>query len=120
MLRQFGRKKKIRDDPPFMYNKFGTVSFKTDGEKGTRTTEVFVNLSDNSDFSGANLFKTFIPFGKVVEGMEVFAKLYRRYGDKPNKEVIKEHGNKYLKTQFPNLSYITDATFVEEDGIGEL
>jgi len=114
------KEKRIRDDPPFMYNKFGTVSFQTQGEMNSRTTQVFVNLRDNSEFGGKNLFKTLIPFGKIVDGIEVFANLYRGYGEKPNKEVIQSHGNKYLKTQFPNLSYITDASFVEEDDIGEL
>ena len=46
------KEKRIRDDPSFMYNKFGTVSFQTKGEMNSRTTQVFVNLRDNSEFGG--------------------------------------------------------------------
>ena len=50
-----------------MGNLKGTVSFATAVE-GTRTSQIFVNLVDNSFLNGQG----FTPFGSVVSGMEVF------------------------------------------------
>lgn len=90
-----------------------TVTFAKSGVD-TRTTQVFINLKDNA----ADLDKQgFSPFGKVVEGKDVFEKFYAGYGEKVmarggNTEAFKL-GNPYFKDKWPKLDYIQKATIVE-------
>src|SRR2546430_14859915 len=46
---------------------------------GTRTTQLFINYSDNSRLDGMG----FSPFGRVVLGMEVVDPLYSGHGRAP-------------------------------------
>jgi len=101
----------IQDDPAGQSNTRGRITFATSGPN-TRTTQVFVNLADNS----TQLDKRgFVPFGEVVEGMEVLDRLYNAYGDSPPKgigpdqEKIETQGNAYLEASFPRLDYIKTA-----------
>jgi len=103
----------IDDDPVKGSNTKGTITFATAGPN-TRTTQVFINLRDNSRLNGMG----FSPFGKVTEGMEIVEKLYAGYGDGPpsgrgpNQGRITAQGNAYLKESFPDLDYIKAATIV--------
>jgi cyclophilin family peptidyl-prolyl cis-trans isomerase len=45
----------------------------------TRSTEVFINLGDNSARNDGEA--GFAPFGVVVDGMDVVDKLYSGYGE---------------------------------------
>jgi peptidyl-prolyl cis-trans isomerase A (cyclophilin A) len=97
----------IPDDPPKEKNKKGTITFATRGP-ATRSTQVFINLRDN----GATLDKSgFVPFGRVIEGMDVVEGLYS-YGDMPPRgngpdpSQAELQGNKYLEEKFPRLDYI--------------
>jgi peptidyl-prolyl cis-trans isomerase A (cyclophilin A) len=105
----------ILDDPVKASNKKGYVTFAMAGP-ASRTTQVFINLRDNSktlDKSG------FAPFGRVISGMDVVESLYYSYGDfppggsGPDPSMIESQGNDYLLTRFPRLDYIKTATFVE-------
>ena len=49
----------------------GTVAFATAGP-GTRSTQMFVNLGDNTHLHGLGL----APFAKVVKGLDVFEQLF--------------------------------------------
>jgi peptidyl-prolyl cis-trans isomerase A (cyclophilin A) len=101
----------IADDPARQSNKKGFVSFAQLGP-ATRTTQVFINLRDNKDLDKSN----FVPFGQVVEGMEVAGKLTYSYGDLsprgggPDPKQIALQGNRYLESKFPRLDYIVRAT----------
>jgi peptidyl-prolyl cis-trans isomerase A (cyclophilin A) len=104
----------IPDDPPKEKNKKGTIAFAHRGPV-TRTTQVFINLKDNS----ATLDKSgFVPFGKVVEGMEVVESLYSAYGEVPPRGAgpdpvqIEIQGKKYLEAKFPRLDYIRKASIL--------
>ena len=104
----------IPDDPPKEKNKKGTITFATRGPV-TRSTQVFINLRDN----GATLDKSgFVPFGKVIEGMDVVESLYNSYGDMPPRgngpdpSQVELQGNKYLESRFPRLDYIKKASIV--------
>ena len=103
----------IADDPVKEHNTRGTVTFASAGPN-TRTTEIFINLTDNSsklDNQG------FSPFGMVVEGMRTAVdRFYAGYGDLPqmggrgpDPGQITSQGNVYLQTQFPELDYIKTA-----------
>jgi peptidyl-prolyl cis-trans isomerase A (cyclophilin A) len=105
----------IRDDPPKVSNKPGTVVFAMAGPN-SRTTQVFVNLADN----GATLdSQGFTPFGEVIQGMDKIASVYMEYGEGPpsgagpNQAAIADIGNPYLEEHFPNLDYIRTARITE-------
>jgi len=103
----------ILDDPPKEKNLRGTLSFAQSGP-GTRTTEIFINLADNPALDEEH----FVPFAKVVEGMDVVDKFYSGYGEvRPKgKEIdprrVEESTNEYLVQRFPKLDYIKQALFL--------
>jgi peptidyl-prolyl cis-trans isomerase A (cyclophilin A) len=105
---------RILDDSVKQSNKKGYVSYAKLGP-ASRTTQVFINLRDNSAALDKN---GFAPFGRVTEGMEVVESLYSAYGDGPprgtgpDQNLIQTQGNKYLENKFPRLDYIKNATFV--------
>jgi peptidyl-prolyl cis-trans isomerase A (cyclophilin A) len=98
------------DDPVTQNNRRGTLSFAMAGA-ATRTTQVFINLSDNFRLDGMG----FAPFGKVLSGMEVVDQLFKGYGDAPPSGVgpeqsrIRDEGNEYLDRYFPRLDSIKTA-----------
>lgn len=102
----------IHDDPPKVSNKVGTVVFAATGNPNSRTTQVFINLGDNSrtlDPQG------FTPFGEVIQGMENVQNIFMEYGDGPpngsgpNQAAIADLGNGYLEEHFPKLDRIKKA-----------
>merc|ERR1712139_703419 len=93
--------KQLKDDPVVESNQRAMVSFATSG-KDSRTTQMFINFGDNNNLDGMG----FSPFAKVVEGMEYVDRIYK-VGEKPNQGEIQTNGNKYLKRNFPQLTYIT-------------
>lgn len=103
----------IVDDPPQQKNLRGTLAFAQSGP-GTRTTEIFINLVDNPGLDE----ERFVPFAKVIEGMDVVDKLYSGYGEmRPKgKDIdprrVEESTNEYLVQRFPKLDYIKRAPFV--------
>jgi len=116
------RERKISDDPVVESNTKGTISFATMGED-SRTTQMFINLVDNENLDGMK----FSPFGKLVDGgMDVVNQIYSGYGEGapsgkgPDQTRIQNEGNKYLKREFPKLSYITSVKRLLNDGNGEL
>jgi peptidyl-prolyl cis-trans isomerase A (cyclophilin A) len=101
-------KETILDDPVIEANQRGYLSFATSG-KDSRTTQMFINLVDNSQLDGMG----FSPFAVVLEGgMDIVDQIYSGYGEGapsgkgPEQGRIQQEGNKYLKKQFPNLSYV--------------
>lgn len=109
----------ITDDPVKTPNKKGTIVFATSGPD-SRTTQLFINLADNSrhlDRMG------FSPFGVVnEEGMKNVEKFYAGYGEGfpngngPDQGRIRSGGNKYLDQQFPKLTKIKTARVISENG----
>ncbi len=108
----------IHDDKVSQSNTRGRVTFAMGGP-GTRTTEVFINLKDNSPldkYPGA----AFAPIGEVVEGLEIIDQIYSGYGDMkeqggrgPSQERTQKEGKAYLDKNFPNLDSIKTATVIE-------
>lgn len=105
----------IRDDPSKVSNKPGTVVFAMAGPN-SRTTQLFVNLGDNS---AALDPQGFTPFGEVIQGMDNIANVYMEYGEGPpsgsgpNQAAIADIGNPYLEEHFPKLDYVKTARIVE-------
>jgi cyclophilin family peptidyl-prolyl cis-trans isomerase len=106
---------RIPDDPATHSNAPGTLTFATRG-RNTRTTQVFINLRDNSRLDRMG----FAPFGKVVKGMDIVEKLYGGYGDAPpggsgpDQTRINNEGKAYLDKDFPKLDSIKEAVIEPE------
>lgn len=105
----------IKDDPAKVSNKTGSVTFAKTGEPNSRTTQVFINLADNSGSLDA---QGFTPFGEVIQGLDLAMALYNGYGDGPpqgqgpNQAAIADIGAAYLEEHFPKLDYLKRATIV--------
>lgn len=87
----------------------GRVSFASSGPH-TRTTQLFIDLRDNTNFD-----QGYAPIAEVTEGMSVVDSLWTGYGDPPplgsgplQNRIVAE-GNKYLAKEFPKLDYIKTA-----------
>jgi peptidyl-prolyl cis-trans isomerase A (cyclophilin A) len=105
----------IKDDPGKQSNKPGTVTFAQTGQPNSRTTQVFVNLGDNSSLDAQN----FPPFGQVTSGMDVIQQFYSGYGDLPemgghgpSQAKMASRGKAYLDAEFPKLDSIKSATII--------
>jgi peptidyl-prolyl cis-trans isomerase A (cyclophilin A) len=110
------RTQTIPDDPRRESNTRGTVAFAFAVPNG-RTTQVFINLRDNS---AAHDTEPFVPIGKVIEGMDVADRLYSGYGEKSGggiragkQDPLFDQGDKYLLENFPLLDWIRKAVIVE-------
>jgi peptidyl-prolyl cis-trans isomerase A (cyclophilin A) len=111
------RDARIPDDPMGKQsNARGYLSFATAGP-GTRTSQFFVNFSDNSRLDQMG----FTPFGKIDdEGMKVIDALYGGYGEGaprgrgPDQGRMQGEGNEYLAKDFPMLDYVKTAKLVTE------
>jgi len=96
----------IPDEKVTQGNTRGFVSFAKSTAPNSRTTQVFINLIDNSRLNRDG----FAPFGKVISGMEVVDKIYTGYGNKPDQAQVQAAGNAYLTKNFPKLDYIKKVT----------
>jgi len=105
----------IPDDPAGQSNVRGTVAFAFAVPNG-RTTQVFINLKDNS---ATHDHEPFVPFGKVIAGMDVADALKAEYGESiggiraGKQDPIFRGGNRYLEEHFPHLDFIKRAVVVK-------
>lgn len=108
------RDRRIPDDPRVQSNTPGMVSYAMAGP-GTRTTQFFINLVDNSRLDSMG----FAPFGRVRD-MSTVERLHDGYGESmpqgrgPVQGRIQQEGNAYLRQDFPELDYIRSASIVED------
>jgi cyclophilin family peptidyl-prolyl cis-trans isomerase len=107
------RARTIPDDPRVDSNLRGTLAYAFKDPHG-RTTQVFINLRDNS---ATHDVEPFVPFANVIEGLAVADALYAGYGEQSGggiragrQEPLFAEGNTYLQREFPRLDYITRAT----------
>jgi len=111
-IAQAWRGRTIPDDPRVLSNVRGTVSFAFRDPDG-RTTQVFVNLRDNTP---AFDDEPFVPFARVIEGMEVADAWYADYGEEAGggiragtQDPVFTGGNAWLRQHFPRLDFIIRA-----------
>jgi cyclophilin family peptidyl-prolyl cis-trans isomerase len=110
------RGRTIPDDPRRESNRRGMIAYAFAVPDG-RTTQVFINLRDNSETLDA---QGFAPFGKVIEGMKVVDALNAEYGETAGggirggkQEPLFAGGNGYLAREFPRLDFIRRASIVK-------
>jgi peptidyl-prolyl cis-trans isomerase A (cyclophilin A) len=113
---QAWRARTIPDDPFKQPNVRGTVAFAWAVPNG-RTTQVFINLRDNRDTHDK---EPFVPFGRVIEGIDVADALFDEYGEAAGggiragkQDPVFQGGNEYLRQNFPRLDYIRTARLVK-------
>jgi homoserine O-acetyltransferase len=109
------RYRAILDDPRVLSNTRGTVAFAFK-DPNTRTTQVFINLQDNSRTHDK---EPFVPFARIVEGMNVADSLFADYGETSGggirggkQDSLFVEGNSYLHRNFPLLDYIRHASVI--------
>ena len=106
------RNANLQDDPVIRSNRPGTISYAADRNPNTRSTQVFINLADNSRLDASR----FAPFGAVTQGMDVVQRFYSDYGEiapmgpGPDEGRGETEGNAYFLREFPKLDYINKAT----------
>jgi peptidyl-prolyl cis-trans isomerase A (cyclophilin A) len=105
------RERTIPDDPRGQSVTRGRVAFAFAVPNG-RTSQVYISLRDNSyqDDQG------FVPFGEVVEGMDVADALSSEYGEGSGggiragkQQPLFDGGNVYLDREFPRLDRLVRA-----------
>ncbi len=106
------RMRTIPDDPRKQSNVRGMVAFAF-AEPNARTTQVYIALKDLSDPQDA---QGFVPFGRVVEGMDVADALNSEYGESSGSGIragrqqpLFDGGNTYLDREFPRLDRLLHA-----------
>lgn len=117
------RRRTLPDDPRIESNVRGTMAYAFAVPNG-RTTQVFINLKDNA---ATHDTEPFVPFGKIVKGMEVADALNAEYGESAGGGIragrqapLFEMGNAWLKQNFPRLDYLTRATVIKPFGVPRL
>jgi peptidyl-prolyl cis-trans isomerase A (cyclophilin A) len=105
------------DDPRRTSNVLGAVAFAF-AEKDGRSTQVFINLADNSSTLDA---QGFAPFAHVVEGLDVVLALNGEYGETSGggiragrQDAMFAEGNAWLDREFPRLDRILRATVLSD------
>jgi len=111
-IAQAWRAQTLPDDARVLSNVRGTIAYAFKDPHG-RTTQVFINLRDNS---ATHDQEPFVPFARAIEGMEVADALYSEYGEQAGggiragkQDPLFLGGNVYLKAKFPRLDYIVRA-----------
>jgi len=109
------RTRTIPDDPRVVSNTRGTIAYAFALPNG-RTTQVFINMVDNSVTHDA---EPFVPFGRVIEGMDVVDALYSEYGETSGggiragrQDPLFTEGNTFLSREFPKLDTILRAVIL--------
>ena len=103
----------IQDDPVTQSNTRVMVTFAKTGSPNSRSTQFFVNYSDNSRLDPMG----FAPFGRVRD-MAAMDNLYAGYGEGapsgggPAQGRAQSDGNTYFRADFPELDYIKNASIL--------
>ena len=108
------RTQTIPDDPRGQSNVRGRVAFAFK-DPNARTTQIYISLRDNSNQDDQG----FVPFGEVVEGMDVADALNGEYGENSgggiragHQDPLFEGGNAYIDREYPRLDRIVMASLI--------
>jgi peptidyl-prolyl cis-trans isomerase A (cyclophilin A) len=111
------RDRPLADDPPAQSNVRGSVAFAFAVPNG-RTTQVYIALTD---LSATQDEQGFVPFGRVVSGMDAADALNSEYGENAGggiragrQQPVFDGGNAYLDREFPRLDRIIKAVVLRD------
>jgi peptidyl-prolyl cis-trans isomerase A (cyclophilin A) len=105
------RKQALPPDPVVVSNKTGTITFAMAGSPDTRTTQLFINLGDNTALDAMG----FAPICELVgENDATIARINGEYGELPTSKQgdLQSEGSRFLAREFPNLDFIIRARIV--------
>lgn len=112
------RDRTFPDDSARESNARGTIAYAMLTTPNTRTTQLFINLADNTALDAQG----FAPIGRVVEGMAVVDSLYAGYdegaggGMRAGKQGrIFAEGNAHLDRDFPKLDRLIRARIIRPE-----
>nr|WP_294904629.1 peptidylprolyl isomerase [uncultured Lacibacter sp.] len=113
----FWQGKNLKDEPVVGSNTDSTLCFSR-GAPNTRKTSVFINLRNNLTYdtiSTGNV-KGFVPFAKVIIGMDVVRQFFSEYGNDAMKpaDSIYFKGNKWFINKFPQIDIIKEARILKD------
>lgn len=108
----FWQGKNLKDEPVVGSNTDSTICFSR-GAPNTRKTSIFINCRNNLTYDTLNAagVKGFVPFAKVITGMDVVRQFFAEYGNETMKfaDSVYFKGNAYLIKKFPQLDLIKEA-----------
>lgn len=93
----------MEDEPRTQSNLRGTVAFASSGPD-SRTMQIFVNMGNNTPLNAQG----FVPFGRVLSGMDSLAKMMS-YGDQIDQSRLMREGGSYVEMFFPKMDRIEKA-----------
>jgi peptidyl-prolyl cis-trans isomerase A (cyclophilin A) len=107
----------IQDDPSAgISNLPGYVTFAQTGRPNSRSAQMFVNLGNNAFLDEARGGGApFVPFGKVISGMDVVEKINTEYGEN-SREVqgkFMAEGNAYIQEKYKRIDFIKSVEIVK-------
>lgn len=114
-LNSFWQAHKLADEPVIMPNTRGTISFARGGPH-TRSTQLFINIKNNSPRLDTLTYQEVSGFpvvGEIIEYTAIIDQLYSGYGNSPSQDSIQVYGNKYLHRNFPKLDYIKKVSIIK-------
>jgi cyclophilin family peptidyl-prolyl cis-trans isomerase len=112
----FWQSKNLKDEPVIGSNTEGTLCFSR-GAPNTRKTSIFINLRNNLSYDTMTVagVKGFVPFGKIISGMDVAKSFYSTYGNDTMKsaDTIYFKGNAWMNKKFPGLDMIKEVRILK-------
>lgn len=112
----FWQGKNLKDEPVVGSNTAGTLSYSR-GNPNTRKTSVFINLRDNTTYDTVTIagVKGFVPFAKIISGMDVAKSFFSDYGNDTMKsaDAIYFKGNAWMQKKFPGLDILKEVRIVK-------
>jgi peptidyl-prolyl cis-trans isomerase A (cyclophilin A) len=112
----FWQGKNLKDEPVVGSNTDSTLCFSR-GAPNTRKTSVFINLRNNLTYDTMQTagVKGFVPFAKVIQGMDIVRQFFSDYGNETMRaaDSVYFKGNAYLLKRFPGLDIIKEARIVK-------
>lgn len=111
----FWQGKNLKDEPVVGNNTAGTLSYSR-GNPNTRKTSVFINLRDNTTYDTVTIagVKGFVPFARIISGMDVAKSFFSDYGNDTMKsaDTIYFKGNAWMQKKFPGLDMIKEVRII--------
>lgn len=112
----FWQSRNLKDEPVAGSNTEGTLSYSR-GNPNTRKTSVFINLRDNTTYDTITIagVKGFVPFAKIVSGLDIAKSFFSDYGNDTLKsaDTIYFKGNAWMNKKFPGLDMIKEVRIVK-------